>query len=145
MATRPQIAMIHTLKSKIGMCDDDYRAVLGGFGAESSKDLSVPDAKAVIEALMKLVPSGSFRRRAPSAPSREVASGKQQAYIRGLWDTVSRVPEGKDREAALNAFLRKRFNISFLNWLPRESVGKVIHTLEAMLKQKQDSISEVVV
>lgn len=138
MATRPQIAMIHTLKSKIGLADDHYRAVLGSFGAESSKDLSTVNAKSLIKTLMGMITgSGAtagagFQKR--YADSNEVATYAQQAKIRHLWNAVSRVSE-KDRARALDAFLEKRFQISFLKWLPRERVGKVIHTLEAMQKQ----------
>ena len=149
MATRPQIAMIHTLKSKIGMADDQYRAMLEGFGVESSKDLSTSGAKSVIETLMGMVKGGG---RAPVrsvggnnvladeilsgkvryAASNEVATYAQQEKIRRLWYEVSRAPEP---DAALNNFLEKRFRISHLAWLPRESVGKVLHTLKAMQKQ----------
>jgi len=134
MASRAQIAMIHTLKSKIGMADDAYRAVLEGFGVSSSKDLSGTDAKECIQTLMRLVPSGVLRPR-PDAPSRLVASYAQQAYIRGLWDKVSRVEGKEERARALNSFIEKRFRVSHIKWLPRGDVGKVIHTLEAMQKQ----------
>jgi hypothetical protein len=41
--TNAQIARIHIWKSRLGLSDADYRAVLSGFGVESSKDL--PDGK----------------------------------------------------------------------------------------------------
>jgi hypothetical protein len=146
MSTRPQIAMIHTLKSKLGMNDDNYRAMLSGFGVESSKDLSAADAKAFIDGLMKMFKGGGVSAPPSSvnnilngktryAASNEVATFAQQAMIRRLWDTVSRVPEA-DRARALNNFLEKRFMISHITWLPRERVGKVIHTLKAMAAQK---------
>jgi hypothetical protein len=150
MSTRPQIAMIHTLKSKLGIDDDNYRAMLSGFGVESSKDLSTADAKAFIESLIAQIKGGGkvhirqvgttasadqvLNGKARYAASNEVATYAQQAKIRHLWDTVSRVPES-DRARALNNFLEKRFQISHLSWLPRERVGKVIHTLVAMQKQ----------
>jgi hypothetical protein len=151
MSSRPQIAMIHTLKSKLGMDDDNYRAMLSGFGVESSKDLSTADAKAFIESLMSQIKGGGKVRvrqaggtnasadkvlggQTRYAASNEVATYAQQAKIRHLWDTVSRVPE-PDRARALNNFLEKRFQISHISWLPRERVGKVIHTLVAMQKQ----------
>jgi len=163
MASRPQIAMIHTLKSKLGMDDEGYRAMLSGFGVESSKDLSMADAKAFIESMMKQIKGGALglpkggkppvistalnnRRdngalaenilagKTRYAASNEVATYAQQAKIRHLWDSVSRVPE-QERARALNNFLEKRFQISHISWLPRERVGKVIHALVAMQKQ----------
>jgi hypothetical protein len=135
--------MIHTLKSKIGMTDDNYRAMLEGFGVGSSKDLSTANAKAFIEALMGMVTGGQTHvwqkggsgvpaERKRYATSNAVATYAQQAKIRRLWYEVSRAPE-PDR--ALNNFLEKRFRISHIAWLPRERVGKVIHTLKAMQSQ----------
>ena len=158
MASRPQIAMIHTLKSKLGMDDDDYRAMLSGFGVESSKDLSTADAKAFIESLMSQIKGGGkvhswqygdttamadkiLNGKARYAASNEVATYAQQAKIRRLWDTVSRVPE-PDRARALNNFLEKRFGISHIQWLPRERVGKVIHTLQVMEKQSKQEVPQ---
>jgi hypothetical protein len=151
MATRGQLSMIHTLKSKVGMSDEDYRALLSGFGVESSKELTGPGAKELIEALMRLVPGGALSfppRRVKTASadavlsgklrhadSNEVATFKQQAMIRAMWNEVSRAPES-ERAQALNNFLEKRFQISHIRWLPRERVGKVIRTLEAMKKQQ---------
>jgi hypothetical protein len=131
--------MIHTLKSKLGMADEHYRAMLSGFGAESSKDLSTADAKAFIEGLIRMAKGGGVAHNTPASPavparaanSNETATFAQQAKIRHLWDAVSRVPE-QDRARALNNFLEKRFQISHITWLPRERVGKVIHTLKAM-------------
>jgi len=155
MSSRPQIAMIHTLKSKLGMDDDSYRAMLSGFGVESSKDLSTANAKVFIESLMKQIKGGAMSLPKVSKPSvrdnsalaenilngktryaasNEVATYAQQEKIRRLWDTVSRAPE-QERASALNNFLEKRFQISHISWLPRERVGKVIHTLKAMQKQ----------
>ncbi|MCL2689043.1 MAG: regulatory protein GemA [Chitinispirillia bacterium] len=157
-ASRPQISMIHTLKSKIGLSDDDYRAMLEGFGVESSKDLTSLEAKEFIEALIKLAGqkgvvltfpaircSRGFTKSAngKSASSNGIASYAQQAKIKHLWSAVSRAPE-PDQPRALNSFLEKRFQISRLEWLPRERVGKVIRTLETMIKQPKVSKSEEV-
>jgi len=135
MSTRAQIAMIHTLKSKLGMTDDEYRVMLDGFGVASSKDLSASDSKAFIEALMSMVTGAGitgFQKR--YAVSNEAATYAQQAKIRHLWDKVSRAPE-QDRARALDKFIESKFGVSFLIWLPRRDVGKVIHTLKAMQKQ----------
>lgn len=140
MATRPQIAMIHTLKSKVGMSDDDYRALLSGFGVESSKSLTVATAKAVIETLMKMV-GGKTPTLPKQATDTGMATFAQQAKIRHLWDQVSRAPEC-ERQTALNNFLMNRFKIGLLRWLPRDKVGAVIHTLETMKKQKQEVNNE---
>jgi hypothetical protein len=144
--------MIHTLKSKLGMSDDQYRAMLSSFGVASSKDLPRLDAKELIGVLVSMVRGGVTQspppRRADTAEtdailsgrvryadSSEVATYKQQAMIRAMWDEVSKAPES-ERAKALNAFLEKRFKVSHIRWLPREAAGKVIRTLETMKKQQ---------
>lgn len=51
-----QIKKIHVLLREIKMKDSEYRAILHGmFNAESSKDLSFSQARALIEHLSKLI------------------------------------------------------------------------------------------
>ena len=144
-ASSAQITMIHTLKSKIGLSDDDYCAMLESFSVESSKDLTSSDCKLFIGSLLKLAgqegkttafPSRKIRAfdGSKSASSNDTSTYAQQSKIKHLWAAVSRVSEA-DQPRALNQFLEKRFAISRLEWLPRESVGKVIRTLETMAKQ----------
>lgn len=45
------IKRLHTVKSEIGLTDDQYRAVLSGFGVESSKQLSIDELLRAIELL----------------------------------------------------------------------------------------------
>lgn len=69
MANPMQIKLIHTVKGALGLNDDDYRAVLAGYGVTSSKQLSDRDAGALLADLeAKAVAAGVWRKK--GAPKR---------------------------------------------------------------------------
>lgn len=86
MPTPKQIAKIHALKNEMRLADEEYRAVLAGFGAASSKELDDAGARAVIDALVK----ASIRRDGAGNidfelnPAPGMASLKQQSMMRDL-------------------------------------------------------------
>jgi len=69
MANPTQIKLIHTVKGALGLNDDDYRAVLAGYGVTSSKQLSDRDAATLLADLeAKAVAAGVWRKK--GAPKR---------------------------------------------------------------------------
>jgi hypothetical protein len=62
------IKRLHTVKSEIGLTDDQYRAVLSGFGVESSKQLSIDELLRAIELLQTRNPDDDkWRKRCIAA------------------------------------------------------------------------------
>lgn len=62
------IKRLHTVKSEIGLTDDQYRAVLSGFGVESSKQLSIDELLRAIELLQTRNPDDDkWRKRCMAA------------------------------------------------------------------------------
>jgi phage gp16-like protein len=69
MANAKQIKLIHTLKGALGLNDDDYRAVLAGYGVGSCKDMSTRQAADLVADLeAKAVAAGVWKKR--GAPKR---------------------------------------------------------------------------
>ena len=63
MATAKQIKIIHACKGALGLSDEDYRAILAGYGVESSKDLSTyKAAKLLFDLETKAQAAGVWKR-----------------------------------------------------------------------------------
>lgn len=70
MLTNKQIAFkkelikkLHTLKTTRGISEDQYRAALGSFGVESSKDLSIKELIAIIDRFNGINPEDDLWRK----------------------------------------------------------------------------------
>lgn len=64
MATAIQIKLIHTLKGALSLDDADYRAVLAGYGAASSKELNPLQAARLVRDLEeKALASGVWAKK----------------------------------------------------------------------------------
>lgn len=99
--TNEQIKKIHTIKSNIRLSDDNYRALLFRFGAESSKDLNRQKAAELIDELENIAteqykrngyikPKGvQLKGRLTYFDRTKKASDKQINYIASLWLSVS--------------------------------------------------------
>lgn len=70
MATKKQqaykaqlIKRLHTVVSKMGLSDDQYRAALNGFGVSSSKDLDITDLLRLIDLISTTNPDEDMWRK----------------------------------------------------------------------------------
>ncbi|MFW5775267.1 MAG: phage protein GemA/Gp16 family protein [Chitinivibrionales bacterium] len=122
------------------MDDDDYRAALasfltsGGEIVQSSRQLSKKQAASLIESLQNASSDANSR------PLEPTASSAQLRFIRFLWNRVSRVESGTEKWKALDSFIRHKYHVGRLRYLPRSRVPKVIKALKEMEK-KQDRTS----
>ncbi len=137
-----QVKRIHALVNRMGISDEDYRARMDGdFGVRTCKKLTRSQAARFIrdmEATAKGVgidTGGRRRRKYVRRPG--MATPKQLRKIEAMWADVSRAPTAAGRRKALGAFLEKRFGVSDITFVTHEMPSKIIHTLEAMQKQKR--------
>lgn len=144
------IQLIHTLRSKLGLDDETYRAMLAGYmvaqtrrPAESSKNLSYRQLQDLCKTLTdRAVAAGIWtpwqarvdRDRLASRPT-IFATDSQLAMLEGMWALVSRQPDQESRERAFDRFIHRRFHYGGLRMLPRHEVYKVAHALHAMIEQ----------
>ena len=134
-------AAIHVLKSKLGMTDDDYRALLLTLTSESStKDMTDTQQRQVRDHMqglaerMGLAPA-TTRRRPLSAG--EFAQVKREARpkerkVWALWNQLHR-----DRKitnpsaAALNAWVLRQVDVSALRFATDPQLDTLIEALKA--------------
>lgn len=135
MISLRQIKTIHTLKSRLGISDDNYRYMLeSNYKVQSSKSLSFQQARGLIDALVRMgIRDGKIVSSFEDRPG--LCTKKQRGMLMAIWSEVSFLPKD-EQAAALDVFIRNRFGVGCLRWLPKGMVGKVRHTLIAMQKSK---------
>ena len=144
MPDKSKIKLIHVLKTKLGLTDDEYRILLGTYKVESSKDLSAIQAQHLIDTMYQLAKARGISTRAAgdSARSRWFASPSQLRLIDARWHDVSRAKTAEERSHALNVWLHKQFGFGGLNMVPRSKVGAIIYAIKQMTQQKDSHTNE---
>ena len=141
------IKKIHTIKSRLALPDDEYRAMLSSFGVESSTLLNESDALAFISKLESMLicdkqsaPKALQSKRWDSLGLREnMATPSQIRHLEGLFVKVSRQTSLAQKQAAFLVFLKNRFGIERIQWLERSMVAKVKRALVAMESNEEES------
>jgi hypothetical protein len=138
MATAPQIAIIHTLISKLKISDEDYRVMLSSYGMKSSKGLSFQNAKTFIQTLINMdtgkvyQPSEKPKRFSNLGNREDMAYPEQLRMIEAMWCEVSYAPTIEGKQEAFQKFIKNKWGIERVEWLPRNLVGRVVKTIQAM-------------
>jgi hypothetical protein len=132
--TKEQIKIIHVLKSKLGMDDEMYRSMLSGYGVKSSKDMRFEQARDLIRKLRGDSPSKKRFEDVGTRPG--WAYPGQLRKIEAIWSEVSRAEGDEAKRKALNTFLGHHFGVASMEWLPVETVPKVLRALFAMKAAK---------
>lgn len=138
-----QIKMIHAIKGKVGMGDEEYRSLLQEiFGVCSSKELSWAEAEDFVTELNRKTGSAYVKTSADVSAQRKkyvdldgrpgMASGAQCRMIAGMWGDVSRMPDMESRDKALRQFLYRIVGIDHFRFLKQCQVERVVRALEAM-------------
>lgn len=125
------VRTIHTAKTKLKLSDESYRALLQGAAQiNSSKEIkSWAQFDSIMSAFQKLGFTLCKQKVDPqSARHPDWLSAKQEKYIRGLWNLVSR---GKS-EQSLNSFVEKITGRGHVTWLLKSDAAKVINALRKM-------------
>jgi len=151
-AIKEQIRRIHVLKSRLKLDEEDYRAFLSGnFDVESSKELSYRGASEAIKMLEAQLPK-SRRGEMPRSVAEfgrggakyeslgrrpGMATPAQLRMIEAMWAEVSVFRDAKRREAALENFLRSKFQRMNVVNIEAELVERIVKALRAMKNQKK--------
>jgi len=133
------IAAIHTLKAKIGLVDDDYRALLVTLtGKASSRDMSQAERRAVREHLARLAEKMGVAQPTRRRPLTDAAfaQAKQQASpmerkVWALWHQLHR--DGKvanPSRAALDAWVARQVHVSSLRFCNAAQLATLIEALK---------------
>ncbi len=128
MATRAQFGKIHALRRVLGLDNEVYRAILGRYGAESSKELEGKRLQGFLDELEdRAVQAGVWTRRTNETPPGRATTAQLRA-IRALWKRCARDNTPK----ALAAWLKKYWKCDRLEWLATETASQVIVALNKM-------------
>ncbi|EPD44430.1 MULTISPECIES: regulatory protein GemA [Delftia] len=144
--TSNHIAAIHTLKSKMGLTDDDYRALLRNLtGMTSSKDLSPQQQQAVRDHMQGLAVGAGvakpLRGRRTFAQAKQAASPRERK-VWALWHQLYRDGRLRDNSAAaLNAFVARTVSVSALRFATSAQLDTVIEALKAWQQRGDADVS----
>lgn len=134
-------AAIHVLKSKLGMSDDDYRALLQTLtGKRSSKDMDIAEQRQVRDHLqslgerMGLVQATTQRRpltREQFARVKKETRPKERK-VWALWNQLHRDGKiGNPSAAALSAWVLRQVDVSALRFATDPQLDTLIEALKA--------------
>lgn len=146
MATNKQKAQIHILKDELGLTEDEYRAMLAGYGVSSSADDDFTIRKAADfinilrreKAARENVGAGGYHgwgknkyeylRPRPA----NMADPKQLRKIEAMWRDLADNPS----DAALERFLYRQTGIKNIVWLEKPHAKAVLVAEEEMKNYK---------
>lgn len=116
------ISLIHVAKTKLGLKEEEYRALLHQFNVNSSKDLTYAQFERLLEQFEKLGFESPY------------LSYKQKIRIKGLAKRIY----GEDYKQALSKEIEKQagYDISLAR-LNKEEASKVIIALEKIEEWKK--------
>lgn len=137
------IRAIHTIKSRLKMGDDDYRALLQGLtGKRSSKDCSLTQLRAVRKHLQGLAerygvdraPLRSGMTQAEFEKSYLDAS-EPERKIWAMWNALVRAGHIQDkRPQALHAWVKRQTRVERLEWCNAAQLETLIESLKQWLR-----------
>lgn len=141
-ATKSQIKLIHALKSKLQIAEENYRTNLFGyFEVETSKDLDYDQAKQYIKKLEKeAIKRGVWQKKTwdmthlDGRP--EMASSAQLRKIKAMWNEVTGIKNPVEREKALRSFLLRIVKVFDVRFIKKGMVKKLLKALTEMKKQQ---------
>lgn len=143
MPTKIQTIKIHALKNKLGLDNDTYRDILGGYGVATSIKLTIVKADQLIEDLTKkALAAGVWEKRKPAAKAkatRKLADDDQSKMIRGIWIELHEMGAVRDpSEKALASYVKRMTGMAALQWLGVKQAQTVIEALKKWRKRVED-------
>lgn len=138
------IKLIHVGRRELAMDDESYRAMLANMpqleGVTSSKDLSVPKLKVVLELLkakgFRVVPKAKKTGAIARKTDLKQADDAQSRLIRHLWLELHNIGAVRDpSEVALSRYVFRIAQVNALQWLDSAQASKVIESLKKWLKR----------
>ncbi len=130
MTSASHLKAIHTLKSRSGLQEDEFRALLRKeTGKASSKDLSDPVAGRFIEVLKGFAPVG----KPAAAPRAGRATGKYAPVLQALWLSAWNLGLVRSNtDAALMGFVKRQTGLSHTRFLIEAAEAALV--IEALKK-----------
>ena len=146
MATPKQIKLIHCVKGALQLSDDDYRAILAGYGVESSKDLGAVEAARLLADLEEKAAAAGVWKRG-GAPRRKGKKPGNMQRTRGMdLGRLSRARQLEKIEALLtvgekpwsyaDALALRICKVERIAWVPTDQLYKIITSLRKQAQRE---------
>lgn len=135
------IAAIHTLKHRLGLSDDDYRALLVQLtGQRSSKDMNQGQRRAVREHLAALAVKLGVARPQHNAKSTfaqaRAAASPRERKVWALWHQLHRDGVVANASApALNAWVKRQAGVDALRFCSDAQLDALIEALKRWMNR----------
>lgn len=138
MATAKQIKLIHTVKGALGLSDDDYRAILAGYGVESSKQMNTVDAAKLLADLeQKAEAAGVWKRgAAPRRKGKRPANIEQPSRAAQLGKIEALLTVGNRPWGYADALAKRICKVDRVAWVPDGELRKIIAALRYQAKRE---------
>ncbi|MGH6753458.1 regulatory protein GemA [Hypericibacter sp.] len=134
LVSKAKIGLIHVAKAKLGLGDDDYRAILRQVaGVESSTALDEAGFDLVMLHFEKLGFKSDWGQR-NFGHRAGMATPNQVALIRHLWSDYT---AGEGTDASLGKWLDRRFKVSSVRFLDADAARKAIAGLRNMTQRRK--------
>lgn len=141
-----QVRKLHTLKSKLGISEEDYRdALWSAASVSSSTELSYNQANDIINHWERSATEQGVWQRSSKpkryddlcARSAEFATPAQLRMIEAMWQDVSTTADSAAREKALHNFVSRITGISHLTFIRKEHVEKIVKAMQRIKEQQE--------
>lgn len=133
--TKRHFGLLHVARQRLGLADDDWRALLARVaGVASSRDLTPYTFQLVMEEFGRLGFKSDWSKATFGGVRYGMASPGQLALIHQLWADFT---DGAGDDASLGRFMSGKGWPSHLRFLDGETARKVIGALRAMVKKKR--------
>lgn len=131
-----KVMLIQVAKRRLGLTDEDYRAILGRIaGVTSSRDLDDIGFAAVMHHFNALGFQSTSKKR-NFGDRKGMATPAQVSKIRTLWGAFT---NGDGTDASLGKWLDKTFKVSSVRFIPAALAPKVIGALNTMIGRRAPS------
>lgn len=126
------IAKIHVAQKDMGLCDDDYRAILLRVaGVGSAADMTEPQMQAVLAEFKRL--GWQAKPRSGRTSSADHPSARK---ARALWISLHQLGVIRNpAESALEAFAARQLKVQKLQWINQSHCYKLVEALKAMAER----------
>lgn len=133
--TKRHHGLLHVARQRLGMSDDDWRALLHRVaGVTSSRALTPYSFDAVLAELRRLGFASTWSRNTFGGVRPGMATPGQLALIRDLWRDFT---DGAGDDVSLGRFMSGKGWPSHLRFLDGQTARKVIGALRAMLARRR--------
>jgi len=123
-------ALIHVAKQKLGLSDEDYRAILASVGVSSSKELN----HVQLDEVMRRFHSGGFSYGGRKTVNRGRKAPADKAPLLGKIGAI--LADTGLTDAYVNAMAVRMFGVQSYQWLDVEQLWKVAAALSIYVKRK---------